>query len=165
MRGVDRAALGRDIEKWVQEVGGAKTGGFTGSGQVLGGEKKATPAPSASASGRPSYIRGGELRTSLPLDARLRQWVEWVVMVVVLYFVSLFSFDPCGACEGLRPQQGRGGWVGVARGFFGGGGGGGPGGPGGPGGGRPTGRKLGGMDTIPGAGRTVSGVNTGSCCG
>lgn len=164
VRGADRTSLGREVEKWVQEVGGAKRAGFTGSGQALGGEKP-TPSVSASGSGRPSYIRGGEAMASVPLDARLGQWVEWVTMVIVLYFVSLLSLDPWGACEGVEPQGGgRRGWGAVARGFFGGGGGGG-GGPGGPGGGRPGGRKLGGMDTIPGAGRTVSGVNTGSCCG
>ncbi|KAF8457317.1 thioredoxin-like protein, partial [Terfezia claveryi] len=36
--GADRSSLGREVEKWVQEMGGAMKG-FTGSGQVLGGEK------------------------------------------------------------------------------------------------------------------------------
>ncbi|KAF8427551.1 thioredoxin-like protein [Tirmania nivea] len=96
VKDADRSGLGREVEKWVQEVGGARKGGFTGSGQVLGGKKPAASA-SASGSGRPSYIRDGETRASVPLDAKLGQWAEWVVMVVVLYFVSLFSLDPWGA--------------------------------------------------------------------
>ena len=95
----------------------------------------------------------------------MRVFTDWLVMVSVLYVTSLFSLDPFGACESLATQDSRrGGWAGLSRGFFGGGGGGGGGGPGG-GGRPPAGRKLGGMDTISGSGRTIVGVNSRSCCG
>jgi len=162
IRGADRSGLGREVEKWVAEVGGAKKG-FQGDGKVLGSapvEKASTSTPAAAA---PRYIRGGTATNSVPLNAQVRGFADWLLMLFVLYFTSLFSLDPFGACEGLRPQ--RGGWEGAVRSLFWGGGGGDGGPGGGPGGSRPVGRRLGGMDTIPGSGRTVTGVNSGSCCG
>lgn len=171
VRGADPSGLSREVEKWVAEAGGEKKGGFQGDGQVLGSTTSTvkTQTPPA-ASPPPRYIRNGTPTDSVPLDVQLWAFVDWLIMIFMLYLTSLFSLDPFGACEGIGPQGGgRGGWAGALRGFFGGGGGG-PGGggsDGGPGGGgrRPVGRKLGGMDTIPGSGRTIVGVNSGSCCG
>ena len=171
IRGADHGGLSREVDKWVDEAGGTKKGGFQGGGQVLGSTSTTAqthtlpPAPPP-----PRYIRNGSPTDSVPLDIQIWAFLDWLVMVLVLYLTSLFTLDPFGACEGIGPQVGgRSGWAGVFSGFFGGGGGGPGGGPddgsGGSSGRRPAGRKLGGMDTIPSSGRNiVGGVNSGSCC-
>ncbi|KAF8462128.1 thioredoxin-like protein [Kalaharituber pfeilii] len=114
IRGADKTGLGREVEKWVGEV--KKSGGFTGGGQVLGGSPAAA-APSASTEKKnagaaaPSYIRGGQAMTGIPLDAQIARWMDWIVLVVMCYFTSLFSFDPMGACEGLREGRDWEGWT------------------------------------------------------
>ncbi|KAL7272036.1 hypothetical protein RUND412_005175 [Rhizina undulata] len=152
-----RNSLVAPVERYVAEAKAAPAA-IAGKGYTLGA------APTQ------RYVRNGQMLDSLPLGARLRSWVETVIIFLGLYFTSLLSLDAIPAARNSmfanygkarenNPGSGRGGGIGGSWGS-GGSGGGGPGGPGGPGG-----RKLGTMGNVNGKTTNIGGGCSGGSCG